>query len=37
MRVVEEQAAALGVAARGLPTMKAWPATAKEAAPKAAQ
>ena len=37
MRVVEELAAALGAAVRGLPTMKAWPATAREAAPSAAQ
>jgi len=37
MRVVEEQAAALGAAFKGFPTIKAWPATAREAAPRTAQ
>ena len=33
----EELAAALGTSFKGLPTIKAWPATAREAAPRTAQ
>ena len=37
MHVVDEQAAAVDAALKGLPTIKAWLATARDAAPRTTQ